>query len=85
VASSTDLRLGALAPGIVSVIRGLGAGGDEKESYSKLAPFTKRHVLAGRINVHGFASRTWTFFCLLRTPRKGAAISPGESEPVATW
>jgi len=29
-------------------------------------------------------SKTRTFFCLLKTLRSGAAISPGESDPVAT-
>ena len=31
------------------------------------------------------ASRTWAFFCLRSRTRSGAAISPGDNAPVATW
>ncbi len=85
VASSMVLRPGASArPLVVAEVVVGGAGGDDQVvvGTSPSARMTRR---CGDVEIRHFAQQHLGIALRLSTARRGDAISPGESPPVATW
>ena len=75
---------GIFAPLVFSVVGSFGTSGDDERVIGEDGAIEKCDGFRGGIEIMGFAEKDFGIFWRRRTERRGAAISPGESAPVAT-